>query len=253
MLQNNTFSQFKKSELSYLYPLSFIFFLVLISFFFITNVYSAQVTIAWDPNSEPELAGYNLYCGSSSGNYDNVTDVSNQTSYTIQNLEEGQTYYFAVTAYSTFNNESDYSAEVVYIAPTQLDDDNDGVNNAIDQCPATPAGETVDAVGCSATQLDDDSDGVNNAIDQCPATPAGETVDANGCSNTQLDDDSDGVNNAIDQCPATPAGETVDAVGCSATQLDDDNDGVNNAIDQCPATPAGETVDANRMFCKYPA
>lgn len=128
---------------------------------------------------------------------------------------------------------------------TQLDDDADGVSNAADLCPATPAGETVDANGCSDTQLDDDADGVNNATDTCPATPAGETVDANGCSDTQLDDDADGVNNAIDQCLATPAGETVDANGCSDTQLDDDGDGVNNATDICPATPAGEAVDAS--------
>jgi len=101
-----------------------------------------------------------------------------------------------------------------------VDSDGDGVSDAIDQCPATPAGETVNANGCSLTQLDTDNDGVSDAIDQCPATPAGETVNANGCSLTQLDTDNDGVSDAIDQCTATPAGETVNANGCSLTQLD---------------------------------
>ncbi|MBI5138090.1 MAG: thrombospondin type 3 repeat-containing protein, partial [Nitrospirae bacterium] len=130
-------------------------------------------------------------------------------------------------------------------AQTQLDDDADGVSNAVDLCPNTPAGAVVNAVGCAATQLDDDSDGVNNALDLCPATPAGAVVNANGCAQTQLDDDADGVNNAVDQCPNTPAGAAVNANGCAATQLDDDNDGVNNALDQCPATPVGAVVNAN--------
>ena len=32
---------------------------------------------------------------------------------------------------------------------------------------------------------DDDGDGVGNDDDICPDTPAGETVDADGCSNSQ--------------------------------------------------------------------
>ncbi|WP_291974274.1 endonuclease [Lutibacter sp.] len=127
----------------------------------------------------------------------------------------------------------------------QLDDDNDGVQNSDDVCANTPAGETVDATGCSSSQLDDDNDGVMNNVDQCPNTPAGASVDANGCSNGQLDDDNDGVQNSDDICANTPAGETVDATGCSDSQLDDDNDGVMNNVDQCPNTPAGATVDAN--------
>ncbi len=119
------------------------------------------------------------------------------------------------------------------------------MDNATDQCPATPDGESVNSVGCSASQLDDDGDGVNNATDQCPGTPAGEDVNSVGCGPSQLDDDGDGVDNATDQCPATPDGESVDDVGCSASQLDDDNDGVSNADDQCPATPAGEDVDSS--------
>jgi hypothetical protein len=65
-------------------------------------------------------------------------------------------------------------------------------------------------------------------------TPAGEAVDANGCSDSQKDADNDGVTDDIDQCPMTPAGEAVDANGCSDSQKDADNDGVTDDIDQCP-------------------
>jgi hypothetical protein len=128
---------------------------------------------------------------------------------------------------------------------SQLDDDNDGINNAIDQCPATPNGETPNGAGCSLTQLDSDTDSVNDAIDQCPNTPTGEAVNGQGCSSSQLDADNDGVSDALDQCPNTPTGEAVNAAGCSLTQLDSDNDSVSDAADQCPATPTGEAVNAN--------
>ncbi|WP_336365640.1 OmpA family protein [Marinobacter sp. C2H3] len=58
------------------------------------------------------------------------------------------------------------------------DSDNDGVIDATDQCPNTPAGTSVDTLGC---ELDSDNDGVVNSADECPNTTAGATVDAKGC------------------------------------------------------------------------
>ncbi|MCG3132116.1 MAG: hypothetical protein FLDDKLPJ_02933 [Phycisphaerae bacterium] len=62
------------------------------------------------------------------------------------------------------------------------DVDGDGVANDADLCPATPAGEAVDADGCAPSQLDSDQDGVSNAADACADTPAGLEVDADGCT-----------------------------------------------------------------------
>ncbi len=143
------------------------------------------------------------------------------------------------------NTPAGESVNAVGCSDSQLDDDGDAVTNDVDQCPNTPAGESVNAVGCSDSQLDDDNDGVNNDADQCPNTPAGETVDTNGCTDAQLDDDNDDVNNDADQCPNTPVGESVNAVGCSESQLDDDGDGITNDIDLCPNTYAGDPVDAD--------
>ncbi|WP_280545962.1 MULTISPECIES: OmpA family protein [unclassified Halomonas] len=64
------------------------------------------------------------------------------------------------------------------VAPAPRDTDGDGVIDADDQCPGTPAGVAVDAVGCP---LDSDSDGVPDYQDQCPGTPAGAEVNALGC------------------------------------------------------------------------
>ena len=59
--------------------------------------------------------GYKVHYGTSSrnyGNYQYTADVNNNTSCTISGLEEGKTYYIAVTAYNSIF-ESDYSKELV--------------------------------------------------------------------------------------------------------------------------------------------
>jgi len=58
------------------------------------------------------------------------------------------------------------------------DSDGDGVLDANDRCPGTPAGAAVDAYGCA---LDSDGDGVADYKDACPGTPAGVQVDEKGC------------------------------------------------------------------------
>ena len=119
------------------------------------------------------------------------------------------------------------------------DSDMDGVVDKSDLCPNTPAGDAVDANGCSLPK-DSDGDGVTNDKDKCPNTPAGTKVDANGCPFG--DADKDGVTDNLDKCPNTPLGATVDANGCPSDQ---DADGVYNGIDKCPDTPPGVKVTAN--------
>ena len=82
----------------------------------------------------------------------------------------------------------------------------------------TPSGEKVKAIiqgwpSSNNTQLDSDADGVVDSADQCPDTPAGTTVDNIGCE--IADTDSDGVSDDIDQCPNTPLGTNVDSSGCT--------------------------------------
>ena len=78
---------------------------------------AASVTLAWDPNTEPDIAGYKLYYGKTSGKYESVIDVGNQTTYAISDLEDGKTYYFVVRAYNIFGKESDFSSELRYPDP----------------------------------------------------------------------------------------------------------------------------------------
>ncbi len=151
-----------------------------------------------------------------------------------------------VELYNTiFDLAGNYSSSLVSntIVELKVDSDGDGVKDELDKCPGTPAGEKVDARGCSQSQFDADNDGVPDYLDQCPGTPSDESADANGCSPSQKDDDDDGINNKIDICPGTPKGEKVDRYGCTREQSDPDKDGVHKADDLCPDTPKGRIVD----------
>jgi hypothetical protein len=74
---------------------------------------AGTVTIAWDANNESDLAGYRVHYGTqSNGNYDDLVDVGNVTSYQVINLDAGKTYFFVVTAYDNSGNESNFSSQV---------------------------------------------------------------------------------------------------------------------------------------------
>jgi hypothetical protein len=88
-------------------------FFVVVSMIFIPSAVSAgEVTLAWDPNRESDIAGYRIHYGLRSRTYDQVMDVGNYTSCAVSGLQDGQTYYFAATAVNTENMESVFSNEV---------------------------------------------------------------------------------------------------------------------------------------------
>lgn len=81
---------------------------------------SLAATLSWSPvttntdGSElTELAGYRVHYGTESGNYTVSVDIADPTaaSAVIANLQAGTIYYFAVTAYDTSGNQSEYSNE----------------------------------------------------------------------------------------------------------------------------------------------
>jgi len=90
----------------YLGVLFFIFSLVT------ANLPAADVTLQWDRNTEPDIAGYKVYYGTASRVYGvPIVLAGNVTTYTVTGLTSG-TYYFAVTAYNTAGLESGFSNEV---------------------------------------------------------------------------------------------------------------------------------------------
>ncbi|MBN2354678.1 fibronectin type III domain-containing protein, partial [candidate division KSB1 bacterium] len=79
---------------------------------FLTEAPAGSLLITWAANTEADLAGYRIYYGIESSNYTDMKDVGNVTSYVLDGLEVGQTYYIVVTAYDFNNNESAPSLQV---------------------------------------------------------------------------------------------------------------------------------------------
>ena len=74
-------------------------------------------TLAWDGSSDPNVAGYELRYGTSSGNPSQSIDVLKTTTFTVSNLNDATTYYFVVAAYNAAKVESQPSNEVSYTTP----------------------------------------------------------------------------------------------------------------------------------------
>ena len=80
-----------------------------------------SVTLSWDTNREPDLAGYRIYYRTAAGDLSEVIDVANTTTFTVPNLGEGITYLFSVTAYNNASLESQPSAEVSFTSGSVSD------------------------------------------------------------------------------------------------------------------------------------
>ena len=124
-----------------------IFFFLIVSLFLVTivNAHGANVTLGWNPNNEPDLAGYVLYSspGAPGQPYDYVATYPissinpESPKCTITGMDADVPYYFVITAYDTDNNESGYSNEICVMngrSCTQLIQVQDFVARFYQQC-----------------------------------------------------------------------------------------------------------------------
>lgn len=81
------------------------------------HVPGRSVTLAWNAVGGTNIAGYALYSGNNIGNYTSRLDTGTNTAGTVSSLQEGDTYYFVVTAYNSAGVESAPSAPVTYLVP----------------------------------------------------------------------------------------------------------------------------------------
>ncbi len=104
------------------------------------------------------------------------------------------------------------------------DSDGDGVADDRDACPGTPAGSSVDAMGCVA---DADDDGVPDTADACPGTESGREVDDTDCAiDSRIEVSLSGANFATD----------------SAERPDSLKPRLDELTDRIRATPGSETL-----------
>lgn len=78
-----------------------------------------DISLEWDPNTEPNLAGYRLFVreAGESYYYSHPEWEGADTRCTIRGLDEYESYFFVVRAFDTEGNESGNSNEVFLPSP----------------------------------------------------------------------------------------------------------------------------------------
>lgn len=87
-----------------------LFFTLSIAILSLSNrAFGVELTLQWDASEGAH--GYVLHYGARSQTYDTLIDVGPNLQHTVSGLEEGSSYYFAVTAYNEYAD-SCYSTEI---------------------------------------------------------------------------------------------------------------------------------------------
>lgn len=168
---------------------------------------AGAVTLEWNPSSSTPVGGYRMHWGNSPRNYPNSTLVGIATRHTLSGLQDGKTYYIAVTAVTADGSEeSGFSNEVVVAIPS-ADRDGDGKSDNTDNCPSVS----------NTNQRDTDRDGQGDACD--------------------ADDDDDGIADSEDDFPLDPTrpSKTVDS----------DNDGLPDVLELANGLDPDDPLDAD--------
>lgn len=141
-----------------------------------------NLNLAWNPNPETDISAYRLSYGTSSGQYNQVVDVGRNTRATVSNLEQGKTYYFAVTAVNYAGMVSDPSIELIY--------------NGAPAIAATSSFALLQQASPTVSSLSSDTGSVANVLNSYLGADSAGGVDAGlspTASNVTADPDGDGV------------------------------------------------------------
>ena len=149
-----------------------------------------------------------MYYGLASRSYGDSVDVGLTTSAAISDLQEGRTYYFAVTAYDQAGNESAFSGEVARTL-SAVDTDGDGLSDV----------DEIAIYGTNPNQADSDNDGLSDGAEVAMWGAAwDDDADGDGIINLlEPDADNDGFPDGVEHSqgsdPADP--QSVPSGGAS--------------------------------------
>ncbi len=102
--------------------------IILIAFLAVpATAFCSCVDLSWTLGGDADLAGYRIYYGIISrgsvttppDSYPFMVDAGYTNKATVCYLVPGTTYYFSLTSYDSWNNESGFADEVTAIAPAE--------------------------------------------------------------------------------------------------------------------------------------
>ncbi|MBI4213540.1 MAG: Ig-like domain-containing protein [Chloroflexi bacterium] len=100
-----------------------------------------SIRINWRPSTHPLVAGYRIYLGTRSGQYEREFDAGNTTTYRVTDVEYGRPYYVVIRSYSSMGDLGDPTAEksITLAPPTPTPTP---CSNPAPAMTATPVGAT---------------------------------------------------------------------------------------------------------------
>ncbi|MFC1876761.1 choice-of-anchor U domain-containing protein [Thermodesulfobacteriota bacterium] len=252
----------------------FILFVLGLAFLFpVLSEAQTPVSFAWQPNGEPDLAGYRIFHRIAGGayNYSDPVWEGSQTSCTITVANEEIRHYFVARAFDTEGLESQNSEEACLGCSTEpsdncpndpnkvepgicgcgipdIDTDGDGSLDCNDSCPDDPAKVYPGTCGCGIPDIDTDGDGTLDCNDNCPNDPDKINPGVSGCGFPEPNDD--GNPEDSDTCPNDPNKTAPGICGCGTPDMDTDRDGTLDCNDSCPDDPNKTWPGANG--CGFP-
>jgi hypothetical protein len=110
-----------------------------------------RVDLIWNENRESDIAGYNIYFSYSFYGQYELIGSSAYADFVDYDAVNGETYYYAVTAYDYNGNESELSFDVIYSTPRP-----EGFNQAIFDYLNFPNNSGYEFATYSIVSYDDD-------------------------------------------------------------------------------------------------
>lgn len=140
------------------------------------------LSLAWDPSPSPQVTGYRLYYGRDPATYTNRADIGSYPASTGFELARGETYYFALRAFTAENYESDLSNEFPLSLPAASSQTGQRFDLAITVPPAVRIMDLSEGTtfplrtNIQVQTATDDPDGSINRVELLARSPDGDFV-----------------------------------------------------------------------------